>query len=58
MVKAVPLVEDAVELVGGSSHACVRKASGQVTCWGNSDLVGHGGRADSNTPSIVTGVAM
>jgi hypothetical protein len=53
VVTDVPGLRDAVELVGTGLHACARRKSGRVVCWGDMDLVGHGQRADTDTPAFV-----
>ena len=41
---------DAVDLAGGESHACARRASGHVACWGSWEQLGAGLHAEQTTP--------
>ncbi len=53
----VPGVTDAIDIVSGSRHTCVRRKSGSVTCWGqNGDGELGPGRADARlvTQSVGT----
>jgi hypothetical protein len=45
-------------VVGGKMPGCALRASGKVSCWGNSDFVGNGGRATLDTAVTVAGVAL
>jgi len=54
----VPGVTDAIELVAGGWHTCVRRASGQVQCWGRNGTgeVGDGTAILRSTPTDVMGM--
>jgi alpha-tubulin suppressor-like RCC1 family protein len=52
-------LDDAVEIAAGSSHACARRKSGAVVCWGSNQR-GQRGSGDSNPvdhPVAVPGIA-
>ncbi|HEX7479939.1 MAG TPA: hypothetical protein VF331_19205, partial [Polyangiales bacterium] len=44
----VPGIDDAIEVVAGGFHTCVRRASGQVQCWGRNK----NGELGDNTTSL------
>ena len=50
--QAVPVmvqkVDDATEVVGGDGHACARRRTGAVACWGRNDRGQLGAGVDSN----------
>ncbi len=52
-------VADAAEVSVGLNNACVRRASGQVACWGWNafGMVGDGTMVGRNRPAAVTGLA-
>ncbi len=54
-------LSDAVDVSAGRAHACARRRSGQVVCWGANDLgqLGDGGnrKKDHSTPSPVAGLS-
>lgn len=51
-------VKDVVELAAGRIHACARRASGAVVCWGTNDRgqLGDGTQDSSGTPVAVKGI--
>ena len=55
---AVLNVAGAVEIAAGSTHACVRLASGTVKCWGENEhgQLGDGSTTDRSTPVDVAGL--
>ncbi len=52
---AVPGVTTAVDVSAGDGGTCARLASGTMTCWGRSGVLGNGSTADSGTPTGITG---
>jgi hypothetical protein len=58
VARPIAKLTDAVELVGGERHACVRRKRGQVSCWGSAELLGDGRRRTRDTPVVVGGVAL
>ena len=50
--------DDAVEIVGGTGHTCVRRARGGVECWGwnNQGQLGDGTMTDRTRPTAVSAV--
>ncbi|HEY6878963.1 MAG TPA: hypothetical protein VI299_13135, partial [Polyangiales bacterium] len=51
-------IDDAVEVASGGSHACARRANGEVACWGlnSQGQLGNGGAVDSVAPVAVIGL--
>ena len=51
-------LSNVVQLGAGSAHACARKSSGEVACWGAGSLgqLGAGDWSDRSTPTSVNGV--
>lgn len=56
-VRTLPGISDAVEIVGGDIHACVRHRTGEVSCGGLRALLGDNADRFRRTPKIVAGVA-
>ncbi|HEY4244421.1 MAG TPA: hypothetical protein VGM88_31620, partial [Kofleriaceae bacterium] len=54
---AVPRLADAVEIVGSSQHACARRGTGKVSCWGLRALLGDGADSEWTSPLLVLGAA-
>lgn len=56
---AVAGVDDALDLTVGARHACVRRASGVVSCWGDntSGQLGDGTSAVRATPVTISGLS-
>lgn len=50
---AVPGIADAVDVAAGHDHTCVLRASGKVSCWGVSGLVGELGGGPDRRDGLV-----
>ena len=49
-------IGNAVQVVTGTEHACVRLADGTVRCWGNGNSIGDGSRGPTARPVTPTGL--
>jgi cysteine-rich repeat protein len=54
-LRRVSGIADAVQVVGGRSHACALRANGRVACWGQNEYgqLGNHERTDRNAPVAV-----